>query len=52
MVSVNDEQLKEWKASADPVYKTWADSVRKIGGDPDVVLKDLRSALEQYKASF
>jgi len=52
IVSVNDEQLKEWKTSAEPVYKTWADSVRKTGGDPDVVLKDLRSALEQYKASF
>jgi TRAP-type C4-dicarboxylate transport system substrate-binding protein len=52
IVAVNDEQLKEWKASAEPVYKTWADSVRKTGGDPDVVLKDLRSALEQYKASF
>jgi TRAP-type C4-dicarboxylate transport system substrate-binding protein len=52
IVSVNDEQLKDWKASAEPVYKAWADSVRKTGGDPDVVLKDLRNALDQYKAGY
>jgi TRAP-type C4-dicarboxylate transport system substrate-binding protein len=52
IVSVTPEQLKEWKASGEPVYKSWADSVRKAGGDPDVVLKELRAALDQYKASF
>ena len=52
IVSVNDEQLKDWKASAEPVYKAWADSVRKTAGDPDVVLKDLRNALDQYKAGY
>jgi TRAP-type C4-dicarboxylate transport system substrate-binding protein len=52
IVSVNDDQLKEWKTSGEPVYKTWADSVRKAGGDPDVVLKDLRTALDQYKAGY
>ncbi len=52
IVSLNDAQLKEWKASAEPVYKSWADGVRKAGGDPDTVLKDLRAALDQYKASY
>jgi TRAP-type transport system periplasmic protein len=52
IVSVTPEQLKEWKASGEPVYKSWADGVRKAGGDPDVVLKELRAALDQYKASF
>jgi hypothetical protein len=52
IVSVNADQLKEWKASAEPVYKSWADGVRKAGGDPDVVLKDLRTALDQYKAGY
>ncbi|MFZ0835927.1 MAG: TRAP transporter substrate-binding protein [Xanthobacteraceae bacterium] len=52
IVSVNDDQLKDWKASAEPVYKAWADSVRKTGGDPDMVLKDLRNALDQYKAGY
>jgi len=52
IVSVTPDQLKEWKASGEPVYKTWADGVRKTGADPDVVLKELRAALDQYKASF
>ncbi len=52
IVSVTPEQLKEWKASGEPVYKSWADGVRKVGGDPDTVLKELRAALDQYKASF
>jgi hypothetical protein len=26
--------------------------VRKAGGDPDVVLKDLRTALDQHKAGY
>ena len=30
----------------------WADSVRKAGGDPDAVLKELRAALDQYKAAL
>ena len=52
IVSVTPDQLKEWKASGEPVYNSWADGVRKAGGDPDVVLKELRAALDQYKASF
>ncbi len=52
IVSLDDAQLKEWKTSAEPVYKSWADGVRKAGGDPDTVLKDLRAALDQYKAGY
>ena len=52
IVSVTPDQLNEWKASGEPVYKSWADGVRKAGGDPDVVLKELQAALAQYKASF
>jgi TRAP-type C4-dicarboxylate transport system substrate-binding protein len=52
IVSLNDAQLKDWKASAEPVFKSWAEGVRKAGGDPDTVLKDLRAALDQYKAAY
>jgi TRAP-type C4-dicarboxylate transport system substrate-binding protein len=50
--SVTPEQLAEWKASAEPLNKQWADGVRKVGGDPDVVMKDLKAALAQYKAAY
>jgi TRAP-type C4-dicarboxylate transport system substrate-binding protein len=52
MYSVTPEQVELWKKSADPVYKQWADGVRKVGGDPDAILKDLRTTLAQHKAGF
>ena len=52
MYSVTAEQTELWKKSADPVYKQWADGVRKVGGDPDALLKDLRTTLAQHKAAF
>ncbi len=30
----------------------WADNVRKAGGDPDTIMKELKAALDQYKASY
>jgi TRAP-type C4-dicarboxylate transport system substrate-binding protein len=50
--SITPDQLAEWKKSAEPLQKTWAEGVRKAGGDPDTILKDLRAALNQYKASY
>ena len=46
------EQVVEWKKSAEPLLKLWSDDVRKVGGDPDTIMKDLRAALDQYKASY
>jgi len=51
--SITAAQLAEWKTSAEPLHKTWADGVRKANaGDPDAIMKDLRAALEQYKAAY
>jgi hypothetical protein len=30
----------------------WADNVRKAGGDPDAIMKELQEKLAQYKASY
>jgi hypothetical protein len=30
----------------------WVDNVRKAGGDPDTIMKELKAALDQYKASY
>ena len=46
------EQIAEWKKSGEPLQKQWADSVRKAGGDPDAIMKELRTSLDQEKASF
>jgi TRAP-type C4-dicarboxylate transport system substrate-binding protein len=50
--SITPAQLDEWKKSAEPLHKVWADNVRKVGGDPDAIMKELRAALAQYKAAY
>ncbi len=49
---VTEEQIAEWKKSTEPAFKQWADDVRKTGADPDTVLKELQSALNQFKGGF
>jgi TRAP-type C4-dicarboxylate transport system substrate-binding protein len=49
---INDEQLAEWKKSAEPLKQKWADDVKKAGGDPDAIWKELQASLSQYNAGF
>jgi hypothetical protein len=50
--TITDAQLGEWKKSAEPLEKQWADNVRKAGGDPDAIMKELKTSLGQYKAAY
>jgi TRAP-type C4-dicarboxylate transport system substrate-binding protein len=43
-------QLAEWKKSAQPLHKTWADNVKKAGVDPDAAMKELVASLKKYDA--
>jgi TRAP-type C4-dicarboxylate transport system substrate-binding protein len=45
-------QVAEWKKSAEPLEKNWADNVKKAGGDPDTMMKELKAELVKYKAAF
>ena len=47
--TISDAQLAEWKQAAEPVVKAWGDSVRKGGGDPDAILKDLEGDARQVQ---
>ena len=49
---ITDEQLGEWKKSAEPLHKKWADAVKGAGGNPDAIMKELTAALTQYKALY
>ena len=49
---ITAEQLAEWKKSAEPLEKQWADDVRKAGGNPDTIMKELKQSLAQYKAGY
>jgi TRAP-type C4-dicarboxylate transport system substrate-binding protein len=50
--TISAAQLDEWKQAAGPVVKAWGDGVRKAGGDPDAILKDLKATLAKYKAAY
>jgi TRAP-type C4-dicarboxylate transport system substrate-binding protein len=50
--TITAAQLAEWKEAAQPLHKVWADNVRKVGGDPDTIMKEFNAALAQYKASY
>jgi TRAP-type C4-dicarboxylate transport system substrate-binding protein len=43
-------QTEEWKKAAEPLVKSWADGVKKVGVDPDAAMKDLRADLAKYGA--
>jgi TRAP-type C4-dicarboxylate transport system substrate-binding protein len=45
-------QLAEWKKSAEPLEKIWSDNVKKAGGNPDAVMKELKAELAKYKAAY
>ena len=43
-------QLAEWHKAAEPLDKTWADNVKKAGGDPDAAMKELQArSLAKYE---
>ena len=42
-------QIAEWKKASEPLEKTWADNVKKAGGDPDAIMKELKAQLEEVQ---
>jgi TRAP-type C4-dicarboxylate transport system substrate-binding protein len=45
-------QVAEWKQASEPLAKTWADNVKKSGGDPDAIMKELKAQLAKDKAAY
>lgn len=48
---ITSAQLAEWKKAADPLEKTWANNVRKSGGNPDAIMKELKAELVKFKSA-
>jgi TRAP-type C4-dicarboxylate transport system substrate-binding protein len=44
------EQTALWKQAAEPLVKSWADTVKKTGVDPDAAMTELRADLAKYNA--
>jgi TRAP-type C4-dicarboxylate transport system substrate-binding protein len=49
---ISPEQVAEWRKAAEPLQKTWADGVRKVGGNPDAIMGELKAELTKFKAAF
>ena len=49
---ISNEQLAEWKKAAEPLEKSWADNVKKAGGDPDAIMKELKASIAKYNAAY
>ncbi|MBX3551298.1 MAG: TRAP transporter substrate-binding protein [Pseudolabrys sp.] len=48
---ITPAQLAEWKKAAEPLEKTWANNVRKTGGNPDAIMKELKAELVKFKSA-
>src|ERR1700732_5290278 len=48
--TLTPEQTVLWKKASEPLVKTWTDSVKKAGTDPDAAIAELRAALAKYNA--
>jgi TRAP-type C4-dicarboxylate transport system substrate-binding protein len=49
--TLSADQVAAWKKAAEPLQKSWADGVRKTGGDPDAIMKELRAELDKFHAA-
>jgi len=45
-------QLAEWKKAAEPLEKSWADNVKKAGGNPDAAMAELKASLVKFKSAY
>ena len=50
--SISQDQLNEWRKAAEGVVTTWAEGVKKAGGDPDAILKDLKATLAKHNSAY
>ncbi|HWW48110.1 MAG TPA: TRAP transporter substrate-binding protein [Xanthobacteraceae bacterium] len=46
------EQMAEWKKAVQPLKASWAEGVKKAGGDPVAVEKDLDAAIQKHGAGL
>lgn len=45
-------QLAEWKKAAEPLQQAWAANVKKAGGNPDAIMKELKDSLAKHNAAY
>ena len=50
--SLTPEQLAQWKSAVKPLHDSWAEAVKKAGGDPEKIDADLQAALKKHDAGM
>ena len=48
--TLSPEQTALWKKASEPLFKTWADGVKKSGVDGDAAMAELKASLAKYNA--
>lgn len=51
-VKLTAEQMAAWRKATEPLYKNWAEGVRKTGGNPDAIFGELKAAIAKHKAGL
>ncbi len=49
---LSNEQVAEWRKAAGPLEKAWSDAVKKAGGNPDEIMKELKASLAKFSAAY
>jgi TRAP-type C4-dicarboxylate transport system substrate-binding protein len=49
---ISGAQLAEWKKAAEPLHQKWADGVKKAGGSPDTIMKELKDELAKFNSAY
>jgi TRAP-type transport system periplasmic protein len=52
VTELTPDQLAAWRKAAEPLHAAWASGVRKVGGDPDAIYKDLQDNIAKYQAGY
>ena len=49
---LTDDQLAQWKKAVQPLHASWADAVKKAGGDPGAIEADLQATIAKFGAGL
>ncbi len=52
VVELTPKQLEDWRGAVAPLQARWAETVKKVGQDPDAVLAELKKLLADKQAAF
>lgn len=50
VTELKPEELDAWKKSAEPLRRSWAQGVRRVGGEPDAIFKALEAEIARHHA--